>query len=79
MIPLPTDRSLDIRSRVAAFMDEHIYPNEARYEAELHEDPQQPFRQPPVMEELKKKPLRAGWACGICSSPTRNAGPGSPT
>jgi acyl-CoA dehydrogenase len=53
MIPLPTDRSLDLRRRVAAFMDEHIYPNEARYEAELHEDPQQPFRQPPVMEELK--------------------------
>jgi acyl-CoA dehydrogenase len=53
MIPLPTDRSLALQARVAAFMDEHVYPNEARYEAELHGDPKQRFRQPPVMEELK--------------------------
>ncbi|SES17983.1 acyl-CoA dehydrogenase family protein [Sphingobium sp. YR768] len=53
MIPLPTDRSLALRDRVSAFMDEHVYPNEARYEAELHGDPTQRFRQPPVMEELK--------------------------
>jgi acyl-CoA dehydrogenase len=53
MIPLPTSRSIELQGRVAAFMDEHVYPNEARYEAELHGDPNQRFRQPPVMEELK--------------------------
>ena len=53
MIPLPTERSLALQGRVAAFMNEHVYPNEARYEAELHGDPNQRFRQPPVMEELK--------------------------
>ncbi|RYE58999.1 MAG: acyl-CoA dehydrogenase [Rhizobiaceae bacterium] len=55
MIPLPTERSLDLQRRIASFMDEHVFPNEKRYEQELHGDASAKFRQPPVMEELKAK------------------------
>lgn len=40
-------------------MDEHVYPNEALYERQLHEGPEQ-FRVPPVLEELKAKARAAG-------------------
>ena len=30
-----SDRCLDYRDRLLAFMDERIYPNEARYEDEI--------------------------------------------
>src|SRR6266568_4343635 len=48
----------DLQKRLTAFMDEHIYPNEARY----HEHTNGPDRwQPvPVIEELKPKARAAG-------------------
>src|SRR5436305_9031135 len=47
-----------LQHRLSAFMDEHIYPNEARY----HEHTSGPNRwQPvPVIEELKPKARAAG-------------------
>jgi acyl-CoA dehydrogenase len=48
----------DLQRRVAAFMDEHIYPNEGRY----HEHCQGPdkWKPVPVIEELKPKARVAG-------------------
>lgn len=43
----------DLKARLAAFMDEHIYPNEARYYAESEEGG--PWKAQPVIEELKPK------------------------
>jgi acyl-CoA dehydrogenase len=48
----------ELMARVDAFMDEHIFPNEARFEAEVAEgDRWQPTR---VMEELKAKARAQG-------------------
>ena len=55
MIPMPSERAQDLYRQVAAFMEEHVFPNDRRYEAELHGDPSAQFRQPPVMEEMKAK------------------------
>ena len=44
--------------RVRAFMEEHIYPNEARYEAEAHEGDR--WKVLPVIEELKPIAKKAG-------------------
>jgi acyl-CoA dehydrogenase len=41
-------------------MEEHIYPNEALYERQLHELPDQAFRVPPIMESLKERARVAG-------------------
>jgi acyl-CoA dehydrogenase len=47
--------------RLSAFMDEHVYPAEARFEREMqgHRDAGNPWQPAPVMEELKAK-ARAG-------------------
>ena len=51
-------KTKDLAARVSAFMDEHIYPNERRYRAEVDEgDRWQPTR---VVEELKAKARAAG-------------------
>jgi acyl-CoA dehydrogenase len=52
-----SDKVQDLQKRVSAFMDEHIYPNEARFHAEVEEnrargDAWVPTR---IMEELKAK------------------------
>src|SRR5580765_5676929 len=48
----------DLQKKLAAFMDEHIYPNERRYHDEIAEgDRWQPV---PVIEELKPKARAAG-------------------
>jgi len=31
MIPGPSEKSLALKGRIEAFMEEHIYPNEARF------------------------------------------------
>src|ERR1700683_5077170 len=46
----------DFQQRLVAFMDEHIYPNEARYHHEIEQNRWQPVK---VIEELKPK-ARAG-------------------
>ena len=43
-----------IKQELLAFMDEHIYPNEARYHEELNALPDR-FGRVPRMDELKPK------------------------
>jgi acyl-CoA dehydrogenase len=59
MIP-DTPRVAELRRRLLAFMDEHIYLNEALYHQQLHELPDQRFRVPPILEALKKKARAEG-------------------
>ena len=48
-----TPKTQALRERVAAFMDEHVYPNEKRFYAEVAEgDRWQPTT---IIEELKPK------------------------
>jgi acyl-CoA dehydrogenase len=49
-----SERARQIRERLLAFMAEHVYPNEARYHAELDALPNR-FSTVPLMEELKAK------------------------
>jgi acyl-CoA dehydrogenase len=50
-------KTQELRAAVSAFMDEHVYPNEARYWAELEANTQAGKRWSPlpVIEELKPK------------------------
>ena len=48
----------DLRRRVAAFMDEHIYPNEKRFYREAEE--LGPWKVTPILDELKPKAPEAG-------------------
>ena len=50
-------RTQELRTAVSAFMDEHVYPNEARYWAELqaHTEAGRRWSPLPVIEELKPK------------------------
>ena len=57
-----SDKVRDLQRRVSGFMDEHVYPNEARFHAEIAEnrrqgDAWQPTR---VVEELKVRARAAG-------------------
>ncbi|MFO1321366.1 MAG: acyl-CoA dehydrogenase family protein [Burkholderiales bacterium] len=53
-----TAKVKELMARVTAFMDEHVYPNEARFHAEVDEgDRWQPV---PVVEALKAKAKAAG-------------------
>ena len=47
----------DFQQRLVAFMDEHIYPNEARYHHEIDQNRWQPVK---VIEELKPKARAVG-------------------
>ena len=47
----------DFQERLVDFMDEHIYPNEARYHHEIEQHRWQPVK---VIEELKPKARAAG-------------------
>jgi acyl-CoA dehydrogenase len=51
-------RVKDLQKRLTAFMDEHIYPNEARYYAHVKSDKR--WEPVPVIEELKPKANKAG-------------------
>jgi len=54
-----TERQADLRSRLEAFMDEHIYPIEAQVDA-FHRDPANLWQNWPGLESLKKKAQAAG-------------------
>lgn len=58
MIPGKTDRTLRLESQLQSFMDEHIYPNEARFYQESEEVG--PWGVQPVVEELKAKAKAQG-------------------
>ncbi len=53
----PSGKAADYVARVTAFMDRHVYPNEARLESEIAADR---WTQPAVVEELKAEARRAG-------------------
>jgi acyl-CoA dehydrogenase len=57
-----SDKTQDLRRRVGAFMDEHIFPNEQRYWDELAANTRDGRRWTPlaVIEELKPKARAAG-------------------
>lgn len=59
MIPEQTEKSRAMAARVQAFMDAHIYPNEALYEQQLHAGPDQ-FRVPEIMVDLKARAKAEG-------------------
>jgi len=50
-------RTKDFEQRLRAFMDEHVYPNESRFEQEIQRNRWQPSR---LIEELKPKARAAG-------------------
>ncbi len=49
--------SSSLRQQLLAFMDEHVYPNEKRYNAEIARDR---WAVSPMIEELKPKARAAG-------------------
>jgi acyl-CoA dehydrogenase len=51
-------RVKDLQKRLIAFMDEHIYPNEAKYYAHVRSDKR--WEPVPIIEELKPKARAAG-------------------
>ncbi len=52
-----SDKVKTLQSRVQAFMDEHIYPNEKRFHQEIERNRWQPTK---IIEELKPKARAAG-------------------
>jgi len=52
-----TDKVKALLTRLRAFMDEHVYPNEKRFYQEIENDRWAPTR---VIEELKPKARAAG-------------------
>jgi acyl-CoA dehydrogenase len=54
-----TDRCKDYVERVTAFMDEHVYPAEPVYDAQIRESGNPHFH-PPVLEELKDEARARG-------------------
>jgi acyl-CoA dehydrogenase len=53
-----TDKVKSLQKRLQAFMDEHIYPNEQRFQDELNPDDR--WRPSEIIEELKPKARAAG-------------------
>jgi len=54
--------SQDLRRRVDAFMDEHVFPVEHLYREQAHgsDDPRARYRTPPVLQELKRQARAQG-------------------
>jgi acyl-CoA dehydrogenase len=53
-----SEKTLELQSKLRSFMDEHIYPNESRYHAEINSgDRWQPLA---LIEELKEKAKESG-------------------
>src|SRR5471032_3484483 len=53
-----SDKVIDLQKRLTAFMDEHVYPNEARYHE--HTKGENRWQPVPVIEELKPRARAAG-------------------
>ena len=54
-----SDKVQDLRTRLTAFMEEHVYPNEATYSAQLGGAPDR-WQPVPIVEELKEKAKAEG-------------------
>ena len=52
-----SEKTKSLQRRLQAFLDEHIYPHEQKYEAEIERNRWQP---PAIVEELKQKARAAG-------------------
>jgi acyl-CoA dehydrogenase len=66
-------RTQELRKKLLAFMDEHIYPNEAKYYAHVRSDKR--WEPVPVIEELKPKAQAAGlWNLFLPRSPRAPGG-----
>ncbi|HJY89785.1 MAG TPA: acyl-CoA dehydrogenase family protein, partial [Candidatus Acidoferrum sp.] len=52
-----SSRTKDLQQRLQAFIDEHVYPNERRFEEEVQKNRWSPAK---VIEELKGKARAAG-------------------
>ena len=71
-----SQRTQDLQARVSAFMDEHVYPAEARYADELRANTEAGKRWTPLEGDRGPEAQGAqGRTCGICSSPTANSAP----
>ena len=55
----PTARGEELKARVEAFMEEHVYPNEAVYYDQL-DQAETRWSVPPILEELKEKARAEG-------------------
>jgi acyl-CoA dehydrogenase len=55
-----TDKVEAIRHKLIAFMNDHVYPNEARFEAWLAEAPTRWSEAPPLLDALKRKARAQG-------------------
>ena len=53
----PNAKTKALQQKLAAFMDEHVYPNESRWHEEIEHDRWKPTR---AIEELKQKARAAG-------------------
>ena len=69
----PSERCADFKERLSAFMDEHVYPSEEMYQAQLR-DSGDPHHQPPVMEQLKARAREAGLWNMFLPDPSLGAG-----
>ena len=58
MFPEPSSKVVVLRERLAAFMDEHIFPNETTYLEQIAAGNR--WQIPPLMDELKAKAKAAG-------------------
>src|SRR2546421_13094427 len=58
MFPEPSARAKDLRERLAAFMDEHVYANEKTYQEQIESGDR--WQIPAIMEDLKAKARAAG-------------------
>src|SRR5437763_16080387 len=58
MFPEPSPSVRELYQRLVAFMEEHIYPNERRYDEQLQAGNR--WQSPPLLEELKGKAKAAG-------------------
>ena len=66
-------RTQELRKKLLAFMDEHIYPNESRYYAHVRSDKR--WEPVPIIEELKPKAQAAGlWNLFLPRSPRAPGG-----
>ena len=52
-------KTKDCLTRLTAFMDEHVYPNEHLYQQQINEAPDR-WHHPPMLDELKSKARAAG-------------------
>lgn len=55
-----SERSQALSETLQRFMDAYVYPSEAVYQRQLHERPGEPFRVPPILENLKEKAKAEG-------------------